>query len=59
MVPSRVPENLANKLGLSGSFWRVFTAAGENNLGALGCVVIALFALICIASWTIGRLQRS
>jgi len=47
-----------DKLSLGGSFWRAFTAASEN-LGALGYVIIVLFALIWIASWAIGRLQRA
>ena len=49
---------ISNKLSLGGSFWRVFAAASEN-LGTLGYVIIVLFALIWIASWTIGRLQRA
>ena len=49
---------IGDKLSLGGSFWRVFAAASEN-LGTLGYVIIVLFALIWIASWTIGRLQRA
>jgi nickel/cobalt transporter (NiCoT) family protein len=53
---------IGDKLNLGGGFWRVFTAASEN-LGALGYVVIPLFALIWMASWAIswaiGRLQRA
>jgi nickel/cobalt transporter (NiCoT) family protein len=49
---------IGDKLSLGGSFWRVFAAASEN-LGTLGYVIVVLFALIWIASWTIGRLQRA
>ena len=49
---------IGDKLSLGGSFWRVFAAASEN-LGALGYLIVVLFALIWIASWTIGRLQRA
>jgi nickel/cobalt transporter (NiCoT) family protein len=49
---------IGDKLNLAGGFWRVFAAASEN-LGALGYAVIALFVLIWISSWAIGRLQRA
>jgi high-affinity nickel-transport protein len=49
---------IGDKLNLAGSFWHVFTAASEN-LGALGYAVIALFVLIWMSSWAIGRLQRA
>jgi high-affinity nickel-transport protein len=49
---------IGDKLTLAGSFWRVFAAASEN-LGALGYAVVALFLLIWISSWAIGRLQRA
>jgi high-affinity nickel-transport protein len=49
---------IGDKLNLAGGFWHVFTAAGEN-LGALGYAVIALFAVIWLSSWAIGRLQRA
>ena len=49
---------IGDKLNLAGGFWRIFTATSEN-LGALGYAVVALFALIWISSWAIGRLQRA
>jgi high-affinity nickel-transport protein len=49
---------IGDKLNLAGGFWQVFTAASEN-LGALGYAVIALFVVIWLSSWAIGRLQRA
>jgi high-affinity nickel-transport protein len=49
---------IRDKLNLPGGFWRVFTAASEN-LGTLGYAVIALFVLIWLSSWALGRLQRA
>ncbi|MBV9460843.1 MAG: HoxN/HupN/NixA family nickel/cobalt transporter, partial [Bradyrhizobium sp.] len=49
---------IGDKLDLGGGSWRIF-AAISNNLGALGYAVIALFVLIWISSWAIGRLQRA
>ena len=49
---------IGDRLRLEGRFWRVFVAASDN-LGALGCAVIALFVLIWTASWAMARLQRA
>jgi high-affinity nickel-transport protein len=45
---------MADKLGLEGAGW-AFVSQANENLGALGFVVIGLFALVWIASMAIYR----
>jgi nickel/cobalt transporter (NiCoT) family protein len=47
---------IGDKFDLESSLW---LAAINNNLGALGYAVIALFVVIWVSSWAIGRFQRA
>jgi len=49
---------IGDQLNLAGGCWRVFAATSEK-LGMRGYAVIALFVLIWVSSWAIGRLQRA